>query len=444
MEEQAKPYTFFAALVAALGAFSFGFQTAVISGVLPFATQEFLLVNTKQGFLVSSILMGAIIGVFLCGYMSDTFGRKRSLQLQALLFIAGTIICFTSSSFFVLVMGRVISGLALGLASALVPLYLSEISPASCRGRMVAINQLFLSLGVLAAYTVNYLLTDMGSWRGMIAAGLAPCLLQLILLFFIEESPFWLLSKGCKQRAINVFQRLRGDTLWLESIDQVQGVNPAKKQVSFLKVIQNKKILLVIILGVVLNMFQQITGINAVLFYSPKIFSSMGFSSLKDTIEASIGIGIINLAFTIVAALIIDKAGRRKLLIASLCGMFFFLQLMIVSLYFFSSKGSVISLSCILGYVGFFAIGLGPVCFILISEMYPLAIRGRAMSIAVLSNWSFNYLVSFSFPLLVDLISVTGVFQLFAVLIIVALFFVYRFLPETKGKSLTQIESELQ
>jgi MFS family permease len=275
----------------------------------------------------------------------------------------------------------------------------------------------------------------------MLAVGLLPCTLQFVLLFFIEESPFWLISKGCYDKASFVFTRLRSDALWKESLKQPDSTT--SKNLTFFGLIQNKKVLFVILIGMAINMFQQITGINSVLFYSPKILSSSGFSSLQQEILASIGIGLINLICTLIAAVFIDKAGRKKLLIISLMGMFLFLQMMVLSMHFLSSKGAIISLLCMLGYVGSFGVGLGPVCFIIISELYPLSIRGRAMSLAVFANWFFNYLLSLFFPSLVDMIGVKGVFELFVIFIIVALVFVKRLIPETKGKSLAQIEADL-
>jgi MFS family permease len=275
----------------------------------------------------------------------------------------------------------------------------------------------------------------------MLAVGLIPCTLQLVFLFFIQESPFWLISKGQYEKASFVFARLRSDGLWKDSLKHP--IRADTKAVSFFGLMKNKKVLFVIMIGMAINMFQQVTGINAVLFYSPKILSSSGFSSLRQEILASIGIGLINLICTFIAALFIDKAGRKKLLIISLAGMFFFLQLMVLSMYSLSSQGAIVSLVCMLGYVGSFGIGLGPACFILISELYPLAIRGRAMSLAVFANWFFNYLLSLSFPSLVDVIGVQGVFELFVVLIIAALVFVKRLIPETRGKSLAQIEADL-
>ncbi len=430
--------------VAALGGCSVGLQSGIISGALPFLTKQYELSYAHQGFIVSVLLIGAMFGVAISGWIADRFGRLKGLFLQAILFCIGTLLVVSAQSLLDIVLGRLITGVAIGIVSSLVPLYLSEISPDYCRGRFVAMYQFFVAIGFLLAYAVNAVFSSSGGWRFMFAIGFLPCVLQLGCLIFSPESPSWLLSKGLKAQAELAFEKLRSDRLWKGSMDASTQPISSPKTAGFLEMLQNPRIRKVVGLGIILNMFQQITGVNMVLYYSPKIFQAVGFSSLHLAILASIAIGMVNLISTGLSLRLIDKMGRRSLLFISLSGMAFFLLIFSFIIGLGSNILHWIGLFCLIGYMGCFAIGLGPVTFVVTAELYPLAIRGRAISLAIGSNWVFNYLLSFSFPLLLASVGIGSVFALFTLFTCIALLFIYFFIPETKGKSLSQIADELK
>lgn len=441
-KEQFTAYTILAVLVASLGSFLLGYQTAVISGALPFLAREFSMTSGVEGFVVSIVLLGAVLGVLCSGTVADRLGRKKAILLPAALFTVGTLIVCTASTIFSFLLGRFITGTAVGLISMTAPLYLAEIAPTRLRGTFVCVHQLVVTLGILAAYLVNYVYAAEGAWRNMFTVALIPSVLQFVLMLIICESPSWLLSHDLKDKAKSAFEKLRKDTLWQSHMIPAHVPDTEKKTIASL--FFKPKIRYVLILGLVLNMFQQITGINTIIYYAPKIFQHAGFQTVNIAILASVGIGLMNVLFTIVSMWLIDKAGRRRLLLWGLAGMLLSMQFLAMFLFIktpYTSTISVISLMC---YVGCFAVGIGPVTAVLISELYPLKIRGRAMSIATTANWFFNYLMSLIFLDLIELMGVAGVFELFAALTLAATLFVYFYIPETKGKSLEEIEAGLQ
>lgn len=443
-QEQCSAYTILALLTATLGSFLFGYQTAVISGALPFLATEFSMSAAAEGFVVSMVLLGALFGVLFSGMIADRYGRKKAILLPAALFTLGTAIVCSSHSVLVFLIGRFITGTAVGLISMTAPLYLAEIAPSRLRGTFVCVHQLVITVGILVAYVVNYAFAASGSWRSMFAIALIPSVLQFFSMLFFCESPSWLLSKGLKEKAAKALQRLRRDTSWKHHVFAASTFTPHEEKQSTKSLFLHPKIRYVMILGLVLNMFQQITGINTVIYYAPKIFQEAGFTSVNIAILAAVGIGVINVLSTIISVWLIDKSGRRKLLLVGLSGMLLSLQLLSTFLFMKTDHTAAISVIALMSYVAFFAMGLGPVTAVLISELYPLKIRGRAMSIATTANWFFNYLMSLVFLDLMKWMGIVGVFELFAAFTVATIIFVYFYIPETKGKSLEEIESSLQ
>lgn len=443
-QEQFTTYTILAVLTATLGSFLFGYQTAVISGALPFLATAFSMSSGVEGFVVSIVLLGAVLGVLFSGMVADHYGRKKAILLPAALFTVGTAIVCASSSIYLFLLGRFITGTAVGLISMTAPLYLAEIAPSRLRGTFVCVHQLIVTLGILVAYLVNYMYAASGSWRSMFAIGLIPSMIQFFVMLLICESPSWLLSRGLKDQAAAALQKLRKDTSWRDHVMAVSTYVPHEEKQSTASLFFKPKIRYVMILGLLLNMFQQITGINTVIYYAPKIFQEAGFESVNIAILAAVGIGVINVLSTAISTWLIDKAGRRKLLLVGLAGMMLSLQLLSLFLFIKTNHTAAISVIALMSYVAFFAIGIGPVTAVLISELYPLKIRGRAMSIATTANWFFNYIMSLIFLDLMKWMGIAGVFELFATFTLASILFVYFYIPETKGKSLEEIESSLQ
>ncbi|HKZ00567.1 MAG TPA: sugar porter family MFS transporter [Rhabdochlamydiaceae bacterium] len=441
-KEQFTPFALFVVMLVILGSFLFGYNLAVISGALIFLVPTFSLTVMQQGFLVSIILMGAFAGAFFGGMLADRFGRKNTLIFTSLIFIVGAVSAATATSLEALVVGRVVTGIAVGIISLVAPLYLSEISPPHYRGAVVSMHQLLVTVGILSAYVVNYLFAIEGDWRWMFGLAAVPALIQFCGLFFIPETPEWLLAHDKNPKALLALGRLRKDHAWQNHLIEMKQSASTNKRVGW-KAFFKPSILWLLFLGVMLNIFQQITGINTVIFYAPKIFLETNISSGTGAILATIGIGIINVIVTIFSVLYIDKKGRRWFLKIGLIGMAF--SLAVLSLAFFTQIEIIdeIAIVSLMTYVAAFAIGLGPVPVLLLSEIYPLQIRGRAMSIAMFANWLFSYFVSLTFLDLVKGIGVGGTFAVYGALCIICLWFVWRFIPETKGKSLEEIEKAL-
>ena len=442
-KERCTPYLLFVIFVAALSGFLFGYYTGIISGALIFQTPAFQLSIIEQGMVVSFILLGAILGALIAGFLADRFGRKRTMMITAVIFVIGAIIICLSDSLEMLLLGRLISGLGVGVVSVVTPLYLAEISPPHYRGTFVSGYQLAITLGILGSFIVNYFFADSGNWRGMFGIGIFPALLQGVSLFFVPESPAFLFGQGFDALAIKTLSRLRKDTAWRHQIEVMKGGASSHKKGGW-KILFSSKLRFCVLIGVVLSIFQQITGINTVIYYSPKIFEMAGFTTASIAILATLGIGIINVFATLFSVWLLDRVGRRILLLIGSLGMA--CSLGSLSIAFFSQSALIdqIALFSLMGYVVFFAIGLGPVTWVILSEIYPLKIRGKAMTLATFANWGCNYFVALTFLDLIHWIGAHGVFLLYALASLASFWFIFRFIPETKGKSLEEIELKLQ
>lgn len=442
IKERCSAFLFFVVIVAAFGGFLFGYHTGIISAALIYITPTFKLTIAQQGMLVSLILVGALFSALLAGGLADKIGRRRTIAITSALFIIGATINALSRSYEMLLLGRVITGFGVGIVSVCGPLYLAEVSPPRHRGTFVAFYQLAISLGILSSFVVGYLFSTSEDWRWMFAIGIFPALLQMLALFFLPDTPAWLFKQGLHNRAILTLGRLRKDKEWMHQVDAMKSAaNPQK--IGSWKMLFSKQLRFVLLIGILLSSFQQITGVNIIIYYAPKIFQTAGFASTNGALLATLSIGIINVIATALSSWLLDKTGRRKLLITGSAGMALGLGFLATAFFVQSAMIGIIAVISLMAYVAFFAIGLGPVTWVVISEIYPLSIRGKAMTISLFVNWLFNYLVSLTFLDLIQKIGSEGTFFMYAVICIIAFAFVSRYLPETKGKTLEEIEALL-
>lgn len=423
--------------IAAIGGILFGYNTSVISGVLLFITRDFQLTTIQQEVIVSTLLIGALIGAFFGGFIADHFGRKKTLFLTLILFFIGVLTLTDAHGFQTLLIGRFISGLAIGIVSMAVPLYIAEMSPPENRGALVSLNQLCITLGILIAYIVTYSFAPKAEWRSMFGFAFIPIVIQFIGLFFIPETPSWLTSHDRKGEAEKIFHKIRISHARAEKVEREEDT-PTRKSWKELFRPQVRKPFLI---GIGVAVFQSITGINTVIYYAPQIFQLAGYQAAQTALFATILVGVVNVLVTIISLWLIDRVGRRPLLIGGLIGMAASLGLLGVAFLVHEELTGILAVVGLLIYVAFFAVSLGPVAWLIISEVYPLGIRGRAMGIATFSNWVCNYFVSLTFLTLIQVLGTSGTFWLYAIICFLGLWFVIKLVPETKGKTFEQIQS---
>lgn len=442
MKEKDSFFLILAATVAALGGLLFGFDTAVISGTTPFLQPYFGLNDIALGWTVSSLLIGCIIGVISSGKPGDVLGRRKTLLIAASLFVISAIGSALSAHLAVFIIFRVMGGIAVGTASMLSPMYISEISPAAKRGTLVSLNQLAIVIGILLAFFSNYLLAGYGenAWRWMLAVMGAPALLFFFALLIVPESPRWLMQKNRKDEAFEILKRINGEYEAFDEIESIQRSIDTEKAGTY-KQLLTPQIKPVLWIGVLLAVFSQVTGINSIMYYAPVIFKSMGAATDSALIQ-TITIGGVNFLFTLVAIKWIDKWGRRKLLIGGAAGMLISLLVITVAFYFNKLEGYLI-LFFILTYIASFAASIGPVSWVVISEIFPNRLRSKAMSVAIVALWLACFLVSLTFPVMLNRLGGAASFLVFGVLCFLMLLYVIFKVPETKGKSLEELEKIL-
>lgn len=438
--EKGTPYLLFTVGVATLSGLLFGYHMAVISGALIFLSPAFHLGLAEQEVVVSILLIGSIVGAAVAGTLADKLGRQKTLLIASVVFILGALTIGFSPTYVWLIVGRLISGFAVGLVSLAAPLYIAEISPPQLRGTFVSLHQLAITVGILLSFFVDYLLASSSSWRLMFIVGAIPALIQLVCLFFLGETPPWLFKRGKESQAVALLQKLRLGKGWMHQIDAMKQVASPHKTGGW-KHLLTPKVRFVLLIGLFLSVFQQITGINTVTYYAPKIFEFAGAESASIALAATLMVGIVNVVATAVAVWLLDRVGRRILLLIGSAGMVISLLLLSAAFFFHSAWTQTTALLSVMGYVAFFAIGLGPVTWVLLSELYPLKIRSHAMTVAMFSNWGSNYLISMTFLGLVQRWGAEGTFLLYAFMSLIAFWFIFRYVPETKGKSLEEIES---
>ncbi len=441
-------YVYLLSGVAALGGLLFGYDTGVISGAIGFLKERFALDAVMEGWAVSSALVGCVGGALCAGVLSDAFGRRNILLLAAALFTVSAIGSALPRSLAEFAVARIIGGVGVGMASMLSPLYIAEISPAPVRGRMVSLNQFAIISGFLVVYFVNALIAWMGEsgagrewnvqwgWRAMMGSEVVPCALFLGMLLLVPESPRWLVKRGRAAEALRVLTRTVGAAAARAEVDAISEAL-AREEKPSLGALFAPGMRAALAVGVVLAVLQQVTGINVVLYYAPKIFESAGFGATAAIVQ-TVGVGAVNLGFTLVAIYIVDRVGRKPLLLAASAGMG--LSLFALGTAFVTgSLGGPLVLLCVLAYVAFFAVAMGPVVWVVLSEIYPTRLRGTAMSVATLCLWCANFVVTQTFPRLLELFAGKSFF-VYGVLCVVALVFIARFVPETKGRPLEEVE----
>jgi sugar porter (SP) family MFS transporter len=436
------------AITAALGGLLFGYDTGVISSALLFVRTVFHLSTAGQSIVAGIVLVGAVLGASVAGTLSDRFGRRLVILVTALAFVIGALVSAGADSVAVLLAGRLLIGIAIGVASMLTPLYLAEIAPAASRGAVTSLNQLCITLGILVSYLIGYAFADASEgWRWMLGLGAVPGAILALGMLVLPESPRWLAGHNRMPQAEAVLRRLRASPA--EVADELATLRTDLKREGGRLVpwsaLLAPRLRPALIVGIGLAMFQQVTGINTVIYFAPQIFQAAGLSSASVSILATAGVGAVNVLLTIVSMWLIDRAGRRALLLWSLGGMAATLMILAGG-FALGTSGALawITVLSVAAYVAFFAVGLGPVFWLLIAEIFPLAVRGRAMSLATISNWGFNLVVTVTFLGLIDLFGRTGTFLLYGVLTLVAVAFTAALVPETKGRSLEEIEDALE
>ncbi|MCU7694762.1 sugar porter family MFS transporter [Haoranjiania flava] len=453
-------YVAFLSVVAALGGLLFGYDTAVISGTISQVTAQFHLDTIESGWYVGCALVGCILGVIVAGKLSDGIGRKWTMIIAAVFFTASGLGCALSETFNELIFWRIIGGAGIGIVSVVCPLYISEISPASHRGRLVSLYQLAITVGFLAAYLVNFYLLEHSAtytsssalmqkifgaevWRGMLGFGALPAVVFLIVSFLLPESPRWLLVKKREGEASETFYKIYGsrEEVAFQVNETKQMLLQSTQQQSSFKLLLQPGFRSAVWIGCAIAILGQFMGVNAVLYYGPSIFEASGLSSGDSLFYQSL-IGVVNMVTTIIALLIIDKVGRKKLVYFGVSGMI--LSLVMIGIYFLYSKAWDLSatflLVCFLAYIFFTAISISAVIFVFLSEMYPTKVRGQAMSIATLSLWIGTFLIGQLTPWMLETLEPSGTFFLFAFMCIPYMLIVWKLMPETAGKSLEEIE----
>ncbi len=430
-------------LIAALSGILFGYDTGVISGAILFINDQFHLSPQMNGLVVAMVLLGALIGAIFSGRLTDKLGRRTLLIADAIIFIVGTLMTSFASDIHLLMFGRFVVGLAIGIASYVAPLYISEIAPIRYRGALVSCNQLMITIGIFLSYIVDYKLADSGNWRGMFLAGIVPAACLLVGMLALPESPRWMMANNQKARALATLKRLRHDEYHAhKEYDQIE--ETLKHPRGSWKVLFSKAIRPTLIIGVGLAVLQQVSGINTIIYYAPTIFKMSGFESAATAILATMGVGFVFVLFTVIALPFIDRWGRRPLLFTGMIAMS--ASLAFLAYAFHSQDVAFIkwmALMAMFVYIAGFAISLGPIMWLMISEIYPLKVRGLGSSVATAANWGSNMIVALTFLTLIQCLGPSGTFIVYFVISLVGLWFVHAFVPETRGVSLEQIEDHL-
>jgi sugar porter (SP) family MFS transporter len=430
------------AAVAALGGLLFGYDTGVISGALLFIEKDMHASTFEQSAIVGSLLLGAVCGAIAAGYLAAKLGRRRTTIIAGIIFAVSALGSALAPDVWTLIGARFALGIAVGSASFVAPMYIGELVPPKIRGGLVSFNQLMITVGILAAYIVDFGLKDVSNnWRWMLGLGAIPGVALAVGMFFLPESPRWLVERGREDEARDVLTRARKPDQVDEELEEIEEV--AEQEGSWRDLLSGS-VRPMLVVGLGLAIFQQLVGINTVIYYAPTIFKLAGVST-SSAIAQTVFIGVTNVVFTIVAVLLLDKVGRRVFLLAGTAGV----VVSLVGLGLFFQVGSIkesfgwLALASLIVYIASFAIGLGPIFWLMIAEIFPLHVRSAAMAACTVANWGFNFLVSFTFLQLISTAGKGGAFFAYAAIGIVALAFFAWKVPETKGRTLEQIETEL-
>ncbi|MGY5356165.1 sugar porter family MFS transporter [Wenyingzhuangia sp. IMCC45467] len=454
-----KPYILSISMVSAMGGLLFGYDWVVIGGAKPFYERFFEITNSAnlQAWAMSSALIGCVLGAVLSGVISDKLGRKRPLLLAALLFTISAFGSGVAQTYEVFIIYRIIGGLGIGLASALSPMYIAEVSPSQFRGRFVSLNQMTIVIGILAAQVVNILIAEevpvdvtdeyirnswngTTGWRWMFWAELIPAIAFFLFTFFVPESPRWLMKANQKEKAYPTLKKIGGEMYAKMEMENIQAtLNDVAEKVDF-KALFNPKYRMVLVLGIVLAVFQQWCGINIIFNYADEIFTAAGYG-VSDTLFNIVITGSVNLVFTLVAMFTVDKWGRKKLMLLGSLGLAV-TYILLGSAFYFELKGVAVLSLVVIG-IGVYAMSLAPITWVILSEIFPNRIRGAAMAVATFSLWIACFVLTYTFPLLNKGFGAAGTFWVYAMICLFGFLFIRKNLPETKGKSLEEIEKEL-
>jgi sugar porter (SP) family MFS transporter len=432
------PFLYFISLVATIGGLMFGFDIGVISGAIPFIQPYFNWDELQLGWGVSSILAGCIVGAFGSGSITERYGRKKVLIIVALFFAVSCAGMALATSPRIFISFRLMGGLAVGAVSVLSPMYVAEVAPSKIRGTLISIYQLAITMGILAAYLVNYGLHDVANnWRWMFGAGLIPSVVFFIGLMFIPESPRWLMKSGNKPKASEILERIGGSEFARSGIKEIEESLVDAKRTTGILILFKPATRKVIIIGLVLAVFVQITGINIVVDYAPKILIAAGVEIKNALLQTSL-IGIVNFVFTFFALWLIDRLGRKPLYMIGSSGMA--ITLLGIACAFFFEMDNLFTIACIMLFIAFFASCIGPVFWTLVAEMFPNKIRGPAVALASFTQWVFNFLVILLFPFMLETIGGSFTFLFVSAMSVLQLLIAWIYLRETKGKTLEEIE----
>ncbi len=433
-------YVYLISAVAALSGLLFGFDTAVINGALPFLGDEFHLTDVQIELIAGALLIGCIFGAALAGLISDRLGRRRALVASAILFALASIASAIPRGLLELAIARFTAGIAIGLASVLAPMYIAEVAPPDIRGRLVSVNQLAIVSGILLSYYVNWQLAGLGvgNWRWMFAAAAIPSIALWLGLLAIPESPRWLAAKHRESEALSILKRVAGEP---EARRELQEIHESiiQEASTSLRDLFRPGLRRPLVLAVVLAILQQVTGINTIIYYGSILLRQHAGQSAASALGANVLIGAINFSGTIVAMFTIDRIGRRALLLVGSAGM----GISLAALGFAfrqTTQSYALIVGLILAYVLSFAVSLGPGAWVYISELFPNAVRGRAMAIGTMAVWTACLAVTLTFLTLIHLLSTAGAFWFYGILCAVTFVFVWRWLPETKGRTLEEIQ----
>lgn len=435
-------YVSLVSAIAAVAGLLFGFDTGIISGALLFIPNTFPVSTAMQEAIVGSVLFGAMFGSLSSGKLTDLVGRKRTMLITASFFIVGTAIATFAASVTSILIGRSIIGVAIGIGSYTAPLYIAEVAPVNMRGKLVTLNQLAITIGIFCSYLINYTFIQMeGSWRLMFAIGMIPAVLLAVAMFLLPESPRWLVKKNKIEKAIRILQRLRQSNNVLPEIHDIK--NTLRLKEASLKQIFSAPIRSVLFLGMMLGLIQQVTGINTIIYYAPIIFQLAGFESTTSAIAATIGIGFVNVIATLFAVFYIDRLGRRPLLFSGLVGMALSLAGLSLAFQLQLDVTKWLAVLCTFLYIISFAISLGAILWLVVSEIFPLQVRASAMGLAVFSCWFWNFVVSSTFLSLLTILGPSLTFMMYAALCVLSIVYCYFFMPETQNISLEKIEENI-
>lgn len=437
------PPRFSTYLIAALGGLLFGYDTGIIAGAILFIRQSFRLDPLEQGLVVSSLVLGAVGGAAMAGYLSDRFGRRRLLLLAGAVYAGGAVGSALAPSEAALIGFRLLLGLAVGTSSVVVPLYLAEMAPTPIRGALTSLNQLMIAIGIFTSYLITFLLSGSGDWRMMLGLAAVPAIFMLVGLRFQDDSPRWLVTRGRTEEARSVLARTHGPNEVEREIAEIRRASHASSRLGILDLLRTPWLRRRLLLAAMLAIFSQLVGINTIVYYAPTILNDAGFGK-SAAILNSVGLASLSILATLVAASLVDRVGRRPLMLGGLVGMV--ASMVIIGFIFLgnglhTTQGRIIALTCLAVFKLAFSVSWGPLLWVMLPELLPLHVRGTAMGGAVFLNWTANFAVSLLFPVLLA-VGAGWAFELFAAFGLVAFVVTAKWLPETSGRSLEMLELE--